>query len=642
MQKPVFKPPLIPELRNIQAKHGYLCPDELAKLSSISGIPQFRVQEVASFFPLFKLSPPPPVTVRVCRDLACHLAGSQQLLRELTFLASNDIQVRGVSCLGRCDRAPAVWIDTCRTSKVSRTESATLSASQHAMFVRRNASELKGIIERCCKADIARGDCDRDQDYPSANWIIDPYADTTERYSAIRSILEDQSKQGQDKVLSELGEAKANLRGMGGAGVPAVKKWRDVRAAIARSRRQENDEQAFVIVNGDESEPATFKDRELLLHYPHLIVEGMIIAALITGVSQGFIYIRQEYFEQIEACKAEIERAEAIGLCGTEAPTLGRPFPISVFVSPGGYICGEQSALLEVLSGNRGEPRNVPPMLETNGLRDKPTLISNTETFAWVPYILIHGGENYASLGVNSWKGRRFFSVCGDVVRPGVYEVPMGLTLRELIYENTYCQGVRGGLQIKAIAPSGPSGGFLPLQLAGEGGGLREPKDSADRERRDEQLRALARRRGLNPQIDKLNVLDLELELDVFRTLVDTGALGAGIVIYAADRDMLDQAVNATIFLRNESCGKCVPCRIGSDKLANLGINLLAGRIDTASWNLEILPLVNELSNVLFWSSICSLGRSVPIPLRTVIEWFSHDLHRYLVGSSESSETTAE
>lgn len=639
MPKAAFKPPLIPELRNIQAKHGYLCADELAKLSRISGIPQFRVQEVASFFPQFQLVPPPPVTVRVCRDLSCHLAGSQHLLRNLTFLASKNIQVKGVSCLGRCDRPPAVWIDAFPSSKIDRTECTSFSSSQHAIFLRRNASELKRIIEDCCKGDIPRGDCDRDQEYPRASWVIDPYTNPSERYRAIRSIAGNKSKEEHDKVLSEFDRAHADLRGMGGAGVPAAKKWRDVRAAVERARGRENGEQAFIVVNGDESEPATFKDRELLLHYPHLIVEGMIVAALITGASQGFIYIRHEYFEQIEACKAEIERAEAIGLCGTEAVTLGRPFPITVFVSPGGYICGEQSALLEVLSGNRGEPRNVPPMLETNGLEDKPTLVSNTETFAWIPYILIHGGENYAGLGVNSWKGRRFFSVCGDVARSGVYEVPMGLTLRELIYENTYCQGVRGGLKMKAIAPSGPSGGFLPLQLSGEGGGLREPKDAGDRERRDSQLRALAQRHGLDPQVCKLNTLDLELELDLFRTLVDTGALGAGIVVYAEDRDMLDQAVNATMFFRNESCGKCVPCRLGSDKLANLGTNLLARRIDSASWSLEILPLVNELSNVLIWSSICSLGRSVPMPLRTVIEWFSDDLHRYLVVCPDSPET---
>src|SRR5205085_11794431 len=190
-----------------------------------------------------------------------------------------------------------------------------------------------------------------------------------------------------------------------------------------------------------------------------------ILAGLITEATEGFIFIRHEYQEQIAACREEIARAERLGLCGPNASLLGRSFPVSVFVSPGGYICGEQSALIEAMSDRRGEPRNMPPKLETNGLLDLPTLVSNVEMFAWVPYILLNSGKRYAEQGVNGWKGRRYFSVSGDVKRPGVYEVPMGLTLRELIYGENYCQGIVADKKLKAFAPSGPSGGFLPAKL---------------------------------------------------------------------------------------------------------------------------------------------------------------------------------
>ena len=323
-----------------------------------------------------------------------------------------------------------------------------------------------------------------------------------------------------DILLDEIRDA--DLRGLGGAGIPAVQKWRDVRDAVRKARQRESDDRAFIVVNGDESEPGTFKDRELLLRTPHLIVEAVILAGLITEATQGFIYIRHEYAEQIEACRREIRRAEQLGLCGENAMLIGRSLPISVFVSPGGYICGEQSALIEAMSDRRGEPRNMPPKLETNGLEDLPTLVSNVETFAWVPFICLNGGKAYAEQGVNGWKGRRIFSVSGDVKRPGVYEVPMGLTLRELIYGDNYCQGIAGDKKLKGFAPSGPSGGFLPASLTA-GKGL--PRDHTN----NKSWQELAARRGFDPASSELDILDLELELNLFRALSPTQALGAGL-----------------------------------------------------------------------------------------------------------------
>jgi NADH:ubiquinone oxidoreductase subunit F (NADH-binding)/NADH:ubiquinone oxidoreductase subunit E len=665
----LYAPVLVPALHRIQDEFGYLKPEALAEFSKESGVPQYRLQAVASFFPHFLLTPPKKVVLRVCRDLSCHLAGSGKMLPELDALTGEHVAVEGVSCLGRCDRAPAACL--------------SVQGSEHEhYYLARSSDELKAIVAATLQGAPPAPDHDIDRSFLGDDAIIDPYKGEAPDYRAVRAAIaaRDASLGTAMKLLSarpewtlgmlekfriaairqmrvdfemepaireavrswqtegewakgpELGGwsdillneiRDADLRGLGGAGIPAVQKWQDVRDAVRKARQRESDDRAFIVVNGDESEPGTFKDRELLLRTPHLVVEAVILASLITEATQGFIYIRHEYAEQIEACRREIRRAEQLGLCGENAMVLGRSLPIAVFVSPGGYICGEQSALIEAMSDRRGEPRNMPPKLETNGLNDLPTLVSNVETFAWVPFVCLRGGKTYAAQGVNGWKGRRIFSVSGDVKRPGVYEVPMGLTLRELIYGEQYCRGIAGDKKLKGFAPSGPSGGFLPAKLT-PGKGL--PRDHTN----NKSWQALATRRGFDPASAELDILDLELELNLFRALSPTQALGAGLTVYAEGRDMAEQAVNSVEFFRNESCGKCVPCRLGSQKMASLGSHLLSGKIQAASWKNEILPLIKEMGTAIELASICGLGRSVPIPLKTAAAFFEEDVTKHL------------
>jgi formate dehydrogenase beta subunit len=675
---------ILPALRTIQNRCGYLSREELRQFSEESGIPLYRLQEVASFFPHFRLTTPPRLTLRVCRDMACHMAGSGEMLRTLkTQGMIEGAQVEGVSCLGRCDRAPAA----CISIASGASNDAPQDVEHHEnelLYLGRSLDEIREIVRQCMTESPPEADRDADLPYRSSDWQIDPYGGRVSDYAAVRKLSErrdlslDQAgamltreqnfsmmqvhqfreacrgrmpvseiddlhvaaavrawqlgelggkeapfNAWSDKFFDELDRNKADLRGLGGAGIPATQKWKDVRDAVRSARRRgADDDRAYIIVNGDESEPATFKDRELLLRAPHLIVEGAILAALITDATEAFIYIRHEYSEQIQACRDEIARAEKLGMCGPNASAIGRSLSMSVFVSPGGYICGEQSALVEAMSDRRGEPRNMPPKLETNGLDDRPTLVSNVETFAWAPYIWLSGGEKYASLGLNTWRGKRFFSVCGDVERPGVYEVPMGLTLRELIYGEQYCRGIKGGKKLKAIAPSGPSGGFLPARLSGAS---LPPKHTTNKD-----WIALAARRSFDPSTNEVDVLDLELELALFRSLSPTQQLGAGLVVYAEHRDMVQQAVNAVEFFRSESCGKCVPCRVGSRKLAALGGSLLEKRINRQQWDQELRPIISELAEAMNLTSICGLGRAVPVPLRTAVDFFEKDLARHV------------
>lgn len=588
---------IVQELQKIQKRFGYLPKTELESLSRrIKRLPLHRLHEVASFFPHFRLKPPPAVEFKVCRDMSCHLRGAADLKRTLEDLAreigGGDIAVEGASCLGQCDGAPALMIG----EHVYR----GVTTDQTKMLLRLALSTSASLGKHRPHA----------ADRSPLGWKIDPY-DGREDYEAVKRFVANPDANGLIETLKV-----ADLRGMGGAGVWAHQKWKDVREARG--------DEKYVVVNGDESEPGTFKDRELLLRTPHLVIEGLILAGLLTGAERGFIYIRHEYEEAIEAVREAIERAEAIGVCGDNVLGTGRSFPVEVFVSPGGYICGEQSALIEAMEDNRAEPRNKPPMLETNGLYDKPTLVSNVETYAWVPSIVIHGGPWYRDHGINGAKGMRFFSISGDVNRPGVYEVPCGITLRSLIED--YSGGMRDGRALKAFASSGPSAGFLPARLPK----ARLPEAFAAR--LAERERAREEQGGPPPSADEYETLDLELDL---QTLRDMGLMiGGGMVVYAEGTDMLDQALNASSFFRNESCGKCVPCRVGSQKLVELADGLMKWQYDDHTLR-PVEELLTELQRTMELTSICGLGMVAGNPLISIFRHFRKDLEPYLRGAPQ-------
>jgi formate dehydrogenase beta subunit len=605
---------IVERLRAIQDRLGYLPDTELAEVAREAGVPLYRVQEVASFFPHFRQewNKPARVEVRVCRDLSCHRAGAANLLAGLRELEKlGEVEVEGVSCLGRCDRAPA-----CSVSR----HGGDRSFHDH-VYAGRPAAELRRVTLAIANGDTPEPDTDTGY-VPHGNqtdWQIDVYRTRPEfgnrTYRAVRDYLQAHPDpvRGKDPRqhpwLCRLDPA--GLLGMGGAGVPAYRKWLDV--------WQADGDEKYVVCNADESEPGTFKDRELLLRDPHLVVEGVVLAGLMTNATAGYLYIRHEYGEQINAVRAEIARAVELTACGPNIFGSGRCFPVELFVSPGGYICGEQSALLEAMEDRRAQPRNRPPELATNGLRDKPTLVNNVETLAWAPAIVLRHdaqGSWYAGQGRPGFRGRRLFSISGDLERPGVYEVPVGTPLGELI---ALAGGVRGSRALGAVAPSGPSGGLLPPTL---------PVAAGWDERVAGKSEVLAKtiRDGIAAGKGRFDLLTLPLDLNLFREVgpvlgLRVGLmLGAGLAVYAAGTDLLAQAVNFTEFFRNESCGKCVPCRLGSQKLVEIGGRLAAGLppAERDAARADVLDLANALA----LTSICGLGVVAPNPLTTALELF--------------------
>ena len=375
-----------------------------------------------------------------------------------------------------------------------------------------------------------------------------------------------------DGVMAQL--KAAGLSGLGGAGFPTGVKWEAVRNAPGTEK--------YVICNADESEPGTIKDRFIMEHLPHLVIEGMIIAGFVTGARRGILYIRHEYEAQEKILEEEIQQCRRDGLLGPDILGSGLWFEMEMFVSPGGYICGEETALMEAIEGKRAEPRNKPPFPVTNGLWNQPTALNNVETFANVPQILVNGVDWYKAQGQGGAAGLKFVGVSGDVRKPGIFVIPMGTPASEVIFN--HAGGMRDGRKLKAFAPSGPSSGYLPASLA-------------------------------------------DVRLD-FKSLAAIGSmLGSGaIVVCAEGRCMLDMALNAVTFFRNESCGKCVPCRVGSQKMVDILTGWTQGKGTPAD-----LALVDELSDALRLTSICGLGQFAHAPITSVLKHFREEIDAHIL-----------
>jgi NADH:ubiquinone oxidoreductase subunit F (NADH-binding)/NADH:ubiquinone oxidoreductase subunit E len=544
------------DLRAIQLRYGFLPKAELEGLSQRTQTPLYQLHSVASFYPHFHLVPPPKAEIRVCADMSCHLNGACELRADLErrFASSrpDDVQIRDVSCLGRCDHAPAV------------------SINDH-IFTDVTAARAEQIARGAMNGD------DVHEPHPEQARVAckaDPYGES-EKYGVVRKLVKTRAW---DDVLAQL--KAAELRGMGGAGFPTSMKWDLV--------RKQPDPVKYIVCNADESEPGTIKDRFIMTNLPHLLIEGMVIAGLVTGAKRGILYIRHEYHLQEEILGEEIRRCYRANLLGKKILGSEFEFELEVFVSPGGYICGEESALIEAIEGHRAEPRNKPPFPGQIGLWQKPTVINNVETFINVPQILARGVEWFVAQGESGSRGLKFVGVSGHAARPGVFEVAMGTPMREVIFN--HAGGIRGGRQLKAFAPSGPSSGYLPASM-------------------------------------------VDVRLD-FKALADAGSmLGSGAIVVCDDTTcMLDMALNAVRFYRNESCGKCVPCRVGSQKMTDMLVRWTQGGVSESQYGAD-LALLDELSQAMSLTSICGLGQIVPAPIQSVLKHFRAEVDAHVLQS---------
>ena len=533
-------PSLIPALQAIQERVGWLPREELEALSRDTRRPLYEIQGLVSFYPHFRSTPPPKVALHACHDLSCWLQGADRRLAALRDRYDGDAEVEftEVSCIGRCDAAPAVAVNECPAAAGDADALITAVRSRH----------------RTDPVPRVYGG--------GAPWPNDPYpaaSGAPERYAALRKVLS--GELGTDDVINAL--TSSGLRGMGGAGFPAGRKWGLVAAQAASPK--------YVICNADESEPGTFKDRQILAEQPHLVLEGLLLGMAVVGAEEGWVFIRHEYGQEEAAIRAEIETLRAAGLVGEDAAGSGRRLSVEVFTSPGGYILGEESALIECMEGHRGEPRNKPPFPGTYGLWGQPTLMNSVETFAHIPIIVANGADWWKAQGTGGGTGLKFFAVSGHVERPGVYCVPMGATARQLL---ELAGGVSGGRPVGAIQPGGASSNFL----------------GPDR-------------------------LDVPLNFD---TLAAAGSmLGSGaLVVMAEGTDLLAAATNVLRFFRNESCGKCVPCRVGSAKAHQILSDLLAGGGGVA----EVDGRISELEETLRKTSICGLGQVALGPVVSVLK----------------------
>ncbi len=470
---------LIEYLHLIQDKYHCLSAAHLAALAEEMRLAQAEVYEVATFYAHFDVvlegdSPPPPLTVRVCDSLSCALMGSETLLAELNKRLGREVRVVRAPCMGRCDTAPAVAVGHCQLDRASRTS---------------------------VEAALAAGKLDP---------VVPSYLDLKAYRSqgGYRLLAACRSGERNVEEIVKLIDA-AGLRGLGGAGFPAGRKWGFVRA---------NPGPRLLAVNADEGEPGTFKDRWYLERDPHSFLEGTLIAAWGIEAAEVYIYLRDEYPAIRKLLAKELARLEAAGFADGVKLHLRR--------GAGAYICGEESAMLESLEGKRGLPRHKPPYPAEVGLFGRPTLIHNVETLYWIRDIVEKGPAWFTGQGRHGRKGLRSFSVSGRVAEPGMKLAPAGITAHELIEE--YCGGMAKGHVFKGYLPGGASGGILPAALA-------------------------------------------DIPLD-FGTLEPHGCFigSAAIVALSQEDDMKSVALNLMRFFEDESCGQCTPCRVGTEKAVKL------------------------------------------------------------------------
>ena len=544
---------LLPALQAVQSRVGWISEGALTYLCARLTVPPAEAYGVVTFYALLSTTPRPKRVLHLCDDIACRSKGAEALCAELERTKGDTLVLRS-PCLGLCDQAPAALLTVAGAEPVER------------LFGDVTAARAKHVLQ----GDVPDGGTrlplpqagDASLRLLRRVGVVDPASLDDYRardgYAALRRALEI----GPAEVIREVTDAK--LMGRGGAAFPTGRKWDAVAKQTVRPH--------YLVCNADESEPGTFKDRVLMEHDPFSVVEAMTVAAYATGCERGFIYLRGEYPLAYERLSHAIGAARARGLLGETI--MGRPFGFDIEIRRGGgaYICGEETAVFNSIEGYRGEPRNKPPFPVESGLFSKPTVINNVETLVNVLEILKVGGPAYAAIGTPGSSGTRLFCLSGCVTKPGIYEVPFGATLRELL---DLAGGVKDGRPLQAILLGGAAGVFV---------------------RADE--------------------LDIPLTFEGVQAARAT--LGSGVIMVFDDRvDMTDIVRRIAQFFRDESCGQCVPCRVGTVRQEEALHRIQARRpIGTTR---DELALLEEIGVAMKDASICGLGQTAYSAIQSAV-----------------------
>ena len=556
---------LLPALHAVQSRIGWISQPALNYICRRLAVAPAEAYGVATFYALFATKPRPPVVAHVCDDIACRLAGAEQVCADLeravgpagTPVRDGRATWLRSPCLGLCDRAPAAMLTVAGEAPSAFTMAPVDATGVLARLeqpappsTHRPAETIAGVAASAAPRLLARVG------------VVDPTSLDDYRahggYMALARALE----MGPEAVIAEVTASK--LMGRGGAAFPTGRKWAAVASQAARPH--------YVVCNADESEPGTFKDRVLLEGDPFAVVEAMTIAAFATGSERGFLYIRGEYPEAEARVAGAVAAARAAGLLGADILGSGFAFDIELRRGAGAYICGEETALFESIEGKRGEPRNKPPFPVEVGLFGKPTVVNNVETLVNVPHIVLNGGAAFAAIGTEGSTGPKLFCVSGHVARPGVYEVEFGATMRDLI---ELAGGVPGDRAIRTILLGGAAGVFVGPET-----------------------------------------LDTPLTFEATRAIGAT--LGSGVVmVFDETADLVGTLRRIAQFFRDESCGQCVPCRVGSVRQEELLARLAAG--STVRPREEELVLLREIGQAMRDASICGLGQTASSAIESAL-----------------------
>jgi len=538
---------LLPVLHALQSSAGWISPGGLRYACERLTVPPAEAYGVATFYAMFSVEPRPTTVLHLCDDIACKVAGAEELIDEVVREAGSE-QVLRSPCLGMCERAPAALLQTGDSDDVAF---GPVSIQRLDSFLHGRPGTMMSGPEAEEVAPQTDGSRDGLRLLRRVG-VVDPTSLDDYRAHGGYEALRRAAEIGSEGVIRELKDSK--LLGRGGAAFPAGVKWEAVEKQPVRPH--------YFICNADESEPGTFKDRALMEHDPFAVLESLTIAGYATGSEKGFIYIRGEYPGATSRLEQAIERAYAHGFLGADVMGEGFAFDVELRRGAGAYICGEETSLFNSIEGKRGEPRNKPPFPVERGVFGKPTGINNVETLVNVLEVLTLGGEAYARIGTPDSTGPRLFCLSGRVERPGVYEVEHGVTLRELL---EMAGGVRGGKALKAILLGGAAGSFVT------------PDD-----------------------------LDLRLTFEDSKAAGVT--LGSGVVmVFDKDVDLADIVLRIAAFFRDESCGQCVPCRVGTVRQEEALARVIAGRANGSLT--DELALIGEIGQVMRDASICGLGQ---------------------------------